>query len=155
MSTGIQEEIIEGRPPTRYEQDLIAWADNAAASGITLANDGLRLLATLSTSLLAGSAFLVAHLPAPAFVKWLSAVCLLVSLFCCLVGLLPQRVVVDDSDLDALERLRSKTAARKRWLLRGACAGLLIGLALMVGGALAGDKAEQHQTTVVQGGQRP
>jgi hypothetical protein len=138
MNTDIQENVIEGRLPNAMEKEMAAWADEAVGKGIPLANDGLRLIATLTTSLLAGSAFLVSHLQVADSVKWLSAFFLLVALAASLVGLLPISVVQDLTDLEAIGRVRQRGFRFKSWCLRLACGGLLVGLAVLVGGALAG-----------------
>jgi hypothetical protein len=133
-----QGEVIVGRDPTPEELELVTWAEEVIRKEPVIAGEGLRLLVTLNTALLAGSAAIIDKLGIPSGFKVAGVIFLIISLGVALLGSLPQKVKVDPRRPRQIKLARERSTAWKVWMLRLASIGLFAAMLTLVFGLVWG-----------------
>jgi hypothetical protein len=139
MNDATPEEVVEAlncRPLTSQESYYLEWADESPKRNLTLLNDLLARLVTLSTTLAGGSAaFLSEAVVSPVF-RFLAVVLFVASLLAALVGIYPRQEFVDYNP-GAVKASKDRAFTRKKQWFTLAAALLGGGLAVVLLGALA------------------
>jgi hypothetical protein len=125
-----------GRAPTREGLFYVEWGAETLKRNLTLANEVLRSLLTLSATMLGGSIAFLDKVAAPPFPAIAAAVFLL-ALGASLLGVLPYEGKADLRIPKQIERHKRAAFDKKLGLLKAAGGLLVIGFLLALVGMMA------------------
>lgn len=122
----------KGKPVTDEDEFYVNWGKETLKNNITLANDILKQLITLSSALL-GVSIIYEHIVKGEFFKISVLLSFFISLIIALLGLLPYEKKVSLNSPSEIKNFKKKALKHKRLHLWISSIAIVVGFGLIIG----------------------